>query len=198
MNFLENDLIQGIENITTVSNLLKIPFKTILTSKAIFHYVYPKLYKTETLTDVSFISIFISSKINETHIKIEALIASINSLKTCTLNKTSFIKCESKIIEKINFNFEIKHLHLLVMKINKLMYSDSKNIKFSVLDNIYDNAFVNNINFFGDGKYEPELVALAYYDDNELKCIERNLSIAIDRTLITEIQNLFYHKPKES
>lgn len=194
MTFLENDLIQGIRNITSVSRLLQIPTKTILTAKAIFHHVYPKLHKTETLTDVSFISLFISSKMNETHIKIEALIASINSLKTCTLNKSSFIKCESKIIENIDFNFEIKHIHFIVIRTYKLLYRECTNLNLILLDEIYDSTRVNLINYFGCGKYEPELVALAYFEDKDLKCIEGDLFISIDRTLIDEMRRLVYNK----
>lgn len=194
MHFMENDLTQGIENITLASKNLQIPSKTILTAKAIFHYVYPKLYKTETLTDVSFISLFVSSKMNETHIKIEALVASINSMKNCVLNKSSFIKCESKIVEKIQFNFEIKHIHMFVIRIYKLLYVECENLNLAILDEIYNSSRVNLINYFGDGTYEPEVVALAYFSDLDIKLIEKILSISIDKKIIAQIRSEVYNK----
>lgn len=191
MKLLENDLLQGSKNISKIAGILNLPKRTILTAKAIFFYVYPKL--SLPLTDITFNSVYIASKIEETHIKIDTLIAAAKEYK---IKKPTFIKCESKIVEALGFNFEINHVHFIFLKICKLL---NKNIEFvkvgwAILDEIHDGSTINQIKYFEEGEYEPQIVALSMFNDVDIRMIEEELFIDIDRKAIINVRKAFVIK----
>lgn len=188
MGILENDITQGIENIDTVSSVLKVPIRTVICSKIIFHKVYPILTKSHSLTDISFISLYLSTKIEETHLKLENLVNAINSIKNIKLNRNTFILCEANIIQALNYYFEIHHVHVFVLSVCKYLKVECD---INKIIEMFNDSNVNKINFFGDGLYDPKMVGLAFFDDSVLKKIEEELFVDIDRNLISVIRKEF-------
>lgn len=189
MGIYENDIAQGVKNIDMVTSLLKIPMRTTICSKVIFHHVYPTLCKNHSLTDISFISLYLSTKIEETHLKLENLISAINTIKDIKLNRQTFILCEANIIQALDYNFEIEHIHLFIISISNYLNVE---VDLQNVYKIFDSSKVNKINFFGKGIYDPKMVALAFFDDVNLRKIEIEFFVDIDQQKIKEIRDVIY------
>ncbi|TBT98698.1 hypothetical protein CWI37_1638p0020 [Hamiltosporidium tvaerminnensis] len=195
---LRNDLIEGNKNILKICHMLETPLKTILTAQIIFQKVYPMLYTCESYNDVSFVCVYIASKIEETHIKLEAFLNAIFSIKNIKPKDCNsiLVKCECKIVNLLKFNFDIKHSHFYFLKIAKQirMPEDVLLRKIEQLNDLHGDSRVNKISYFNDGLYSPVDVAFSLLSNEEIFKFEKNSFVFVNREYIENIKKEIFLK----
>ncbi|KAF7684059.1 hypothetical protein TCON_0733 [Astathelohania contejeani] len=190
---LKNDLYEGNRNIIKMASILELPLRAKLSSQIMYQYVYPKLFQRENYNDISFITIYVASKTEEIHVKMETLVKAATGIKNTKPEDytESFVKCESMIIDILRFNFEIRHVHFIFIKLCRSIgiEPDKMISRLEILDEIHGDDRVNKINYFGDGKYEPEDVGVSLLTLEELGSFERKYFIEVNRDLRNQIRN---------
>ncbi|CAD24988.1 similarity to CYCLIN K (C-TYPE) [Encephalitozoon cuniculi GB-M1] len=191
---LKNDILEGNKTILHLARLLYMPYKSKIVAQIIFHHAYPKLFKKESYNIVALVCVYLASKINETLIKMETILDAIpraTSMGT-TPHRERLIAIECKVIELIEFQFNIRPAQLFLLRIGKTLNTDVLR-KLAVLDEIHGDGRVNLIKYF-NGVYEPEMVALSVLDDDELILFECFFGVAVSRVLVEEIRSVLLKK----
>lgn len=59
---------------------------------------------------------------------------------------------------------------------------------FEKLDELYDSERVNLVKYFGKGKYDPKFVAFGVFSEEDIKKLEIDLFMDVDRALLNEMK----------
>ncbi|KAM0672355.1 hypothetical protein OCOL_000573 [Ordospora colligata] len=163
-------------------------------AQIVFQKVYPKFFKKEGHTIVAIASVYLSAKINEALVKPDVLFEMLSrSMPTgAALTREKLVNVECKIIEMIEFQFNVYPAQLFLIRIGKTLGIDVSR-KLLVLDEIHGDSRANFIKYF-DGMYDPEIVALSVLSDDEIRLFECYFSAIIDRGLIEEVRSIMSKK----
>ncbi|KAG5858950.1 hypothetical protein KMI_10g16500 [Encephalitozoon hellem] len=191
---LRNDIVEGNRTISNLAKLLCIPYKTRIVSQIIFQQVYPKLFKKESYNVVALVCVYLASKINETLIKLDAILEAMAKAAHMSTapSRERIIAIECKVIELIEFQFNISPVQFFLLRLGKTLNIDVLK-KLSVLDEIHGDGRVNFIKYFG-GVYEPQMVALSVLDEEELSLFECFFGVSVNRALVEEIKSVVIKK----
>lgn len=191
---LRNDTVEGNKTILHLSKLLCMPYKTRLVSQIVFQQVYPKLFKKESYNIVALVSVYLASKINETLIKLDTILEAMAKVTHIgsVPPRERIIAIECKIIELIEFQFNINPVQFFLLRIGKTLNVDVLK-KLAVLDEVHGDGRVNLIKYFS-GVYGAEMVALSVLDDGELSLFECFFGVSVSRALVEEIKSVILKK----
>ncbi|ADM10970.1 cdk activating kinase-like protein [Encephalitozoon intestinalis ATCC 50506] len=193
-SMLKNDIAEGNKTILNLSKLLSIPYRSKIISQIIFQQTYPKLFRKESYNIVVLVCVYLASKINETLIKLEAILEAMpRATHAGTIPpRERLIAIECKVIELIEFQFNIRPAQFFLLRIGKTLNVDVLK-KLVVLDEVHGDGRVNLIKYF-NGVYEPEMVALSVLDDEELSLFECFFGVRVNRALVEEIKSVVLKK----
>ncbi|KAH9412211.1 hypothetical protein HK407_01g01040 [Ordospora pajunii] len=189
-----NDLGEGNKTVLDVSQMLCISYRSRIMAQIIFQKVYPRFFKKEGHTIVAIASVYLSAKINEALVKPDVLFEMIsrNMPAGTALSRDRLVSVECKIIEMIEFQFNVCPAQLFLMRVGKTLGIDVSR-KLLALDEIHGDSRANFIKYF-DGMYDPEVVALSVLGDEEVRLFECYFGVRIDRGLVEEVRSIMTKK----
>ncbi|KAM0688006.1 hypothetical protein COBT_000742 [Conglomerata obtusa] len=182
-----NNFDTGSELINLLAQTLQIPIQTCLTAQIIYAKMYPIPITMET-KDLAYVCIFLASKIEETYIKLEYLIAAMYKITKINSCKQNIVKIENYIVQKLNYNFSPLHIHTYIGKIcNTLEFSDIS--LFNKADKLYNCQQINLVSIIEESKFHPFMVALSLFENEQIKKLEEKMYIEFDIKIITQIRD---------
>lgn len=172
-------------------SMLHTPVRVRITAQILFQHTYPRLFKKESCSAVALVSIYLSSKINETLLKLEVLLDALSSTG-CSVSRDRLVHLECRMVELAGFQFDIRPAHLFLLRIGKTLGLDVL-ARLDVLDDVHSDGRANLINYFS-GMYNPEIVALSVLGDDEISLFECFFCASVDRPLVSEIRTVLFKK----
>ncbi|KAI5176442.1 hypothetical protein PAEPH01_2301, partial [Pancytospora epiphaga] len=127
-------------------------------------------------------ALFLSSKITEARLNVEAYVAASGMELDYAL--------EIAIVEHIKFNFEIFDIYGFVLSMCKELKLEVEQ-KIAKLDSIYSDKRLSRIGFFEDG-YSVGSMCLAMFEENEIELITGIYCIKANGEEIGKIKNEFW------
>lgn len=189
-NIFKNDIKEGNKIILHLSEIFKSPIKQTAISQIIFQHTYPTFFKRESHSLISLASFFISGKITENIVKLNVLLDNFKKSFSINFPVEKVIFIESRVVEMCQFNFDIVPIHLYIQSICKDLELDST-YKLELAFNVHNDNRVNYINYI-NGIFDPEIVALSTFKDEEIDIFEVVYYKSIDRNMVSEIRKLLF------
>jgi hypothetical protein len=185
-NIFRNDLKEGNKTILKLVDHFKTPLRQRVISQAIFQHTYPSFFKKESFSTIAVLSLYLAGKMSENVVKLNLYLSFIK------LDKQKIIEIECRMVEMINFNFDIVPAHCYLFKISKTLGIEVED-KLKILDEIHSDSRINYINYF-NGIYEPLVVALSVIKDEYINVLECIYSIKIDGNVMSEVRRVMLNK----
>ncbi|KAF9763676.1 hypothetical protein NGRA_1131 [Nosema granulosis] len=187
-NIFRNDLKEGNKTILKLVDHFRTPLRQRVVSQAIFQHTYPTFFRKESFSTIALLSLYLAGKVTENVIKLHTFI-DVGKVK---IPKEKLVELECRMVEMLNFNFDIVPAHFYLFRISKSLNLDITD-KLQILDEVHGDSRLNYINYF-NGIYEPLVVALSLIDDSHIKTLECVYSLKIDMGMINEVRRVLLKK----